>query len=115
MSDIKMRGPEGCANTLSFGGESFAAKKGVFTVPVEAFEHLKRHGFVAIGQPKTEEELAEEERQRVAAEEAARLEAEEAARVAAEQEAAAEAERIAAEEAAKAAADAASDAGKGGK
>lgn len=85
MSDIKMRGPEGCANTLSFGGETFTAKKGVFTVPVEAFEHLKRHGFTAIGQPKTDEELAEEERQRAAAEEAARPEAEKAERAAAEQ------------------------------
>lgn len=113
MSDIKMRGPEGCANTLSFGGETFTAKKGVFTIPVEAFEHLRRHGFTAIGQPKTDEELAEEERQRAAAEEAARLEAEEAARVAAEQEALAGAERIAAEDAAaKAAADAAEQGGK---
>lgn len=50
MSYIKVRGPEGCADTLSFDGQSYQAdKKGVFTVPVEAHAHLIRHGFTAIG------------------------------------------------------------------
>ncbi|MDE1907445.1 MAG: hypothetical protein KGH75_13455 [Rhodospirillales bacterium] len=51
MSDIKMRGPKGCADTLSHAGESYAAdKKGIFTVPVEAYESLSRHGFIAVGE-----------------------------------------------------------------
>lgn len=55
MSDIKMRGPKGCADTLSFDGQPYAAdKKGVFTVPVEAHAHLLRHGFEAIGDQKPE-------------------------------------------------------------
>jgi|GEM_PF-3823337 len=80
MSDIKMRGPEGAANTLSHDGVTYKAdKKGVFTVPVEAYESLARHGFEAVGQPKTEEEIAAEEAARAAAEEAARLEVEQKA------------------------------------
>lgn len=50
MSDIKMRGPEGCADSLSFADQPYTAdKKGVFTVPVEAYESLVLHGFTAIG------------------------------------------------------------------
>lgn len=50
MSDIKMTGPDECASTLSFGGDTYTAdKKGVFTVPVEAYEPLCRLGFTAIG------------------------------------------------------------------
>jgi hypothetical protein len=56
MSDIKVRGPKGCADTLSHAGQSYQAdKKGIFTVPVEAHEHLLRHGFVAVGEPKPDE------------------------------------------------------------
>jgi len=55
MSNVPVRGPKGCADTLSFDGQSYAAdKKGVFTVPVEAHAHLLRHGFEAIGDAKPE-------------------------------------------------------------
>jgi hypothetical protein len=55
MSDIKVRGPKGCANTLSFGGAEYQAdKKGIFTVPVEAHESLLRHGFIAVGEQPAE-------------------------------------------------------------
>lgn len=55
MSDIKMRGPKDCADSLSFDGQSYAAdKKGTFTVPVEAYESLQLHGFTAIGDPTPE-------------------------------------------------------------
>jgi len=57
MSDIKARGPKGSADTLSFDGETYSAdKKGVFTVPAEAAEHLKRHGFELIGEQADEGE-----------------------------------------------------------
>ena len=46
MSDLKLRGPRGCADTLNFGGKDYVAEKGVFTVPQEAHAHLSRHGFV---------------------------------------------------------------------
>ena len=96
MSDIKMRGPTGASSTLSHDGNTFKAdKKGVFTVPFEAYEILSRHGFTAIGQPKTDEEIAEEENQRLADEEAARVE---------DELKASEASRLADEEAAIAAA-----------
>ena len=50
MADIKMRGPEDCGSTLSFGTETYSAdKKGIFTVPFEAYEPLLRHGFKAVG------------------------------------------------------------------
>jgi hypothetical protein len=50
MSDIKMRGPEDCADTVSFADTTYTAdKKGVFTVPDEAYESLLLHGFTAIG------------------------------------------------------------------
>jgi hypothetical protein len=50
MSDIKMIGPDNCAPTVSWNGQDFAAnKKGVFTVPVEAYADLLQHDFVAIG------------------------------------------------------------------
>jgi len=50
MNEIKMRGPKGCAETLSHGGVDYTAdKKGVFTVPVDAYEVLVRHGFKAVG------------------------------------------------------------------
>jgi hypothetical protein len=50
MSDIKMRGPEDCAPTLSYAGETYGAdKKGVFTVPVEAYGQLIGQGFTAVG------------------------------------------------------------------
>lgn len=46
MSEIKVRGPEGCGKTLSFGGETYTAdKKGFFNVPSEAAEALRLHGF----------------------------------------------------------------------
>lgn len=55
MSDIKMRAPKDAAPTLSFAGETYSAdKRGVFTVPVEAFEHLTRHGFTAVGEQPAE-------------------------------------------------------------
>lgn len=51
MSDIKMRGPKDCADSLSFDGQSYSAdRKGIFTVPVGAHESLLRHGFVAVGE-----------------------------------------------------------------
>jgi hypothetical protein len=50
MSDIKMQGPDNCANSLSWGGNEYQAnKKGVFTVPAEAYGELLLHNFVAIG------------------------------------------------------------------
>ena len=50
MSNIKMRGPADCADSLSFAGETFSAdKKGIFTVPVEAYGPLIGQGFVAVG------------------------------------------------------------------
>jgi hypothetical protein len=50
MSDIKMRGPEDCAPSLSFAGDSYTAdKKGLFTVPVEAYGPLIAQGFTAVG------------------------------------------------------------------
>lgn len=50
MSDIKMRGPEDCASTLSFDGQTYSAdKKGIFTVPVDAYGLLLVQGFTAVG------------------------------------------------------------------
>lgn len=49
MSDAQMRGPKGCAKTLSFGGQTYTAQKGIFTVPVEAVAHLKYQGFTVDG------------------------------------------------------------------
>lgn len=96
MSDIQIRGPKGCGKTLSFAGDSYAAdKKGVFSVPSEAWEQLQRHGFKVEGQPDDPVETDEER----AAREAAEAEAAKAAQEAAEAEA-----RAAAEAAAKAAA-----------
>ena len=60
MSDIKMRGPEGCAASLSHDGQTYTAdRKGVFTVPVEAYESLVRHGFTAIGEQPSDPAQAE--------------------------------------------------------
>lgn len=60
MSDIKMRGPEGCADTLSHDGKTYSVgRKGVFTVPFEAYELLTRHGFVAVGEQPAEPAQAE--------------------------------------------------------
>lgn len=85
MSGITVRGPKGCAKTLSHDGKTYTAnKQGVFSVPSEAWEHLQRHGFKVDGQEEEPETETEEQR---------------AAREAAEAEAAAKA----AEEAAKAA------------
>lgn len=42
---IEIVGPQGCADTLSHDGKTYVAEKGVFTVPAQAFEALKRHGF----------------------------------------------------------------------
>jgi len=75
MSNIKVRGPKGCATTLSFAGKEYKAdKKGLFAVPYEALEHLRLHGFAVDGDPEAEE--TDEER---AAREAAEKEAEAAA------------------------------------
>ncbi len=49
MSDIQVRGPKDCATTLSHNGETYTAKKGIFTVPEAIFEHLHHHGFKAVG------------------------------------------------------------------
>lgn len=55
MSDIKMRGPKDCADTLSHAGETYSAdKKGIFTVPVEAYDALRLHGFIAVGEQPAE-------------------------------------------------------------
>jgi len=71
MSNIKIRGPKGCGATLSFAGKEYKAdKKGLFTVPYEALEHLRLHGFSVDGDPEPEE--TDEER---AAREAAEAEA----------------------------------------
>ena len=49
MSDIRMRGPEGCANTLHWGGQTYTAdKRGEFTIPEAAKDDLLRHGFVVV-------------------------------------------------------------------
>lgn len=59
MSDIKMRGPRGCADSLSYGGRTFMAdKRGAFTVPESAREELARHGFQVI-EPKAESEVSQ--------------------------------------------------------
>lgn len=51
MSEAKMRGPEGCAPECSHAGQTYSAdKRGVFTVPVEAVDLLKRHGFTVVGE-----------------------------------------------------------------
>lgn len=81
MSDVQVRGPKGCAKTLSFGGETFTAdKKGIFTVPIEAAEHLRRHGFSVEGED--EASPASDAADQVAAEVAAAVEAVEAERAA---------------------------------
>jgi len=60
MSDIKMRAPKDAAQTLSFAGETYSAdKRGIFTVPVEAFDHLTRHGFIAVGEQPADAPQAE--------------------------------------------------------
>ena len=52
MSDIKMKGPQDCASTVSWGGNDYTANgKGVFTVPVEAYSDLLDHDFIAVGNP----------------------------------------------------------------
>lgn len=81
MSDIKVRGPKGCAKTLSFGGESYSSdKKGYFTVPFEAWEQLQRHGFVVDGSDDAPDVV--DPADQVAAEVAAAVEAVEAERAA---------------------------------
>ncbi len=46
MADIRMRGPEGCANTVHWKGTTYKADKhGEFVVPAEARQDLVRHGF----------------------------------------------------------------------
>ena len=48
---IPMRGPTGCAPTLSHEGKTYAADKlGLFAVPIEAVEILVRHGFRIVEQ-----------------------------------------------------------------
>jgi len=86
MSNVPVRGPQGCAKTLSFGGETITAnKRGVFLVPAEAAEHLKRHVFVIDGEEPAETDEERQAREQAEAEEAARAAKEaEAARVAAE-------------------------------
>ena len=69
MSDIKVRGPKGCAKTLSFDGQTYTAgKQSVFTVPYEAWDHLQRHGFSIDGQDESETETEEHRVAREAAE-----------------------------------------------
>lgn len=43
MSDVKIRAPKGAAETLNIAGVIYTGKKGVFSVPEEAVEHLVRH------------------------------------------------------------------------
>ncbi len=45
---VQVRGPKDCAPTLSHGGETLKAEKGIFTVPREALEALIRHGFQVV-------------------------------------------------------------------
>ena len=46
---IRMRGPQGCAPTLSLEGREIRADKGgIFTVPEGAREALERHGFKVV-------------------------------------------------------------------
>ncbi len=47
-STIRMRGPQGCAPTLSLEGREIRAEKGVFVVPASARETLERHGFKVV-------------------------------------------------------------------
>ncbi len=83
MSDIKVRGPKGCAKTLSFSGESYSVdKRGLFTVPYEAWEQLQRHGFVVDGAD-DEAASAVDPADQVAAEVTAAVEAVEAEKAAA--------------------------------
>lgn len=52
---VPMRGPKGCAATLSHAGQAYEAdKSGIFSVPVHAVEVLKRHGFRVVGGEKAE-------------------------------------------------------------
>ncbi len=54
-SGVPMRGPKGCATTLSHAGRVYEADKtGAFTVPEHAVESLKRHGFRVVGGEKAE-------------------------------------------------------------
>lgn len=47
--EIQMRGPQGCAPTISHGGKTISAdKRGIFSVPREAIEDLVRHGFKVV-------------------------------------------------------------------
>jgi hypothetical protein len=50
MSDIKLSGPKDCADSLSFDGQTYIAdKKGIFTVPEEAYGPFIAQGFTAVG------------------------------------------------------------------
>lgn len=52
---VPMRGPKGCAATLSHAGQAYEAdKNGLFSVPEHAVESLKRHGFRVVGGEKAE-------------------------------------------------------------
>lgn len=46
---IRMRGPQGCAPTLSLEGREIRADKGgIFSIPLHALETFLRHGFKVI-------------------------------------------------------------------
>lgn len=49
MADIRMRGPDGCADTLHWKGQTYKAdKRGEFAVPEDARHDLLRHGFAVV-------------------------------------------------------------------
>lgn len=51
--EVKIKGPKGCAPTLSWHGRSFEAdKRGVFTVPEEAVVVFEAHGFERVADEK---------------------------------------------------------------
>lgn len=49
MADIRMRGPEGCAETVHWNGQTYKAdKRGEFVLPEAARAALLRHGFAVV-------------------------------------------------------------------
>lgn len=51
--EVKIKGPKGCADSLSWRGQPFEAdKRGVFAVPEEAAAELAVHGFERVADEK---------------------------------------------------------------
>lgn len=51
--EVRIKGPKGCAASLSWRGARFEADKhGVFTVPEQAADELAAHGFERVADDK---------------------------------------------------------------